>query len=175
MKKIIITLLLMVGYINGKWRVCDENTYDANGNIIRRKYKDGRETLFEYDSKGNEIHIKSSWDSEMWYEYDVDGELIREIMFKNGTMSYHTYDNYDNNVVTEDQEPFKVEYNSKGNRVYEKDVDANEKNHEWWFESKGNEMGMNVGMNTIPIAICYMRNVEHLKTGLNTLPLGARR
>ena len=116
MNKIIITILTLsifaicadkpTHYINNKWRICDEHTYDNQGNLIKVKsswgfayrneydstnilqssidISDVFEVIYEYDYTFNEQNhviqhakcINSDECDEWWREYDDKGSMI---------------------------------------------------------------------------------------------------
>ncbi len=126
MKKIILAILTLsifaIGadkpthYINNKWRVCDENTYDAKGNLVHQRY---------------------NWGGELWYEYDSTGNLTRSTDGAHLFVSYYYIYNEQNHMIRHSTlndndsifESWWCEYDDKGNYIYEKSYDR-----ETWFE-----------------------------------------
>lgn len=120
MKKIILAILTLsifvIGadkpthYINNKWRVCDEQTYDT---------------------KGNMIHERASWGGELWHEYDSTGNLTRSTDGDHLFESYYYTYNERNHMIAhstlnDNDSIFEswFEYDDKGQRIHTRTNDS---------------------------------------------------
>ena len=124
-------------YINNKWRVCDEHTYDKQGNLIKENFSWGFAYRYEYDSTNNlqrsignndwyvwydytyneQYHViqhaecSTSYECEWWSEYDEKGNLIHEI--DNREESWREYDKKGNTIHRWDDRGFESWYEYK--------------------------------------------------------------
>lgn len=146
MKKIILAILTLsifaIGadrpthYINNKWRVCDEQTYDT---------------------KGNMIHKRAFWGDELWYEYDSTGNLTRSTdvvhLFESYSY-YYTYNERNHMIVhsLNDNDSLEswFEYDDKGNIIYEKIGDS-----ESWFEYDEKGQRIHTRINDSYESLCW--------------------
>lgn len=124
MKNIIIAILMLsifaiafdskpTHYINNKWRVCDEKTYDAKGNLVHQRYNLGDEYWHEYDSMNNLQRTLIGDSSIILYDYTYDEQ--------NRVIEHSTYRGDESWTV----------YDEKGNAIYLKDLGISDTSELW--------------------------------------------
>ena len=159
MNKIIVAILTLsifaicadkpTHYINNRWRICDELTYDNQGNLIKENLNWGFAYRYEYDSTNNlqrqvdidndnwyviydytyneQNHIIQHWkcnypyECEGWSEYDKNGNLIHEISRSGET--WREYDEKGNTIHLWDnisESWYKYKYDKYSNPILQK-------------------------------------------------------
>lgn len=115
MKKIILAILTLsifaIGadkpthYINNKWRVCDEMTYDVKGNLVHQRYNWGGEFWHEYDSMNNLQRTLTGDSSIILYDYTYDEQnrVIEHLTYR-GDESWTVYDEKGNAIYSKDRD-----------------------------------------------------------------------
>lgn len=148
MNKIIIAILTFnifaIGadhpthYINNKWRICDEHTYDNQGNLIKEKYYWGFAYRNEYDSTNIlQRSIDISDDFDVIYEYDYtfneQNHVIQHAKCINSDECDEWWSEYDEkgNMIHEisDTRERWIEYDDKGSMIH---MQVNRDDEDWY-------------------------------------------